>query len=314
MREPRILVVNHHHTVICGIHDLGKRIFDRLLAAGVTVAYAEAGNLEEYHDAYVKSDPDVVIVNHRDDLTPWAASGAKLGTALTVAVAHNYTWPTYTDLVDRLVAAGFDRVLALDPTVPESPDSIRTTRPLPGSPVRQVRSWPPRIGTFGFAFPHKGFQTVAGEVAKLGNATLVVHAPEAFFNGAQGGPLYGDAIFEACRSQLDPARHVMHWSGTHLPSDEVVELLARNDVNCLLYEPGQPEAGVSSALDYLVAAGRPILVSNCTMFGHAGPAVAWWPATSLGDVLADYEKREQAVLGLRDEWNRDFARLIIEQL
>lgn len=289
------------------------RILMRLREGGVSAAYAECGSLEDYWAACKKSAPNVVIINHREDLTPWAA-GATNVEAMVIAVAHNYTPETYTSFVDRLVWSGFDRVLALDPTAPGHPNSIRTTRPLPYSAIEPLRSWPPRIGTFGFAFPHKGFHTVAAEVATLDQATMIVHAPEAYFNGASGAPIYTDSLFAACRTQLAPSRHQLHWSSTHLPSDDVVALLARNDVNCLLYEPGQPEAGISSALDYLVAAGKPILVSNCSMFVHAGPSVAWWPITSLADVLADYSKREQAVHDLRDEWNRDFARLILEQL
>jgi hypothetical protein len=322
MSEPRILVVNHAHTVVCGIHDIGVRIHHRLTlvtepisdrSQGPQCGYAECASMEDYQAACSKVDPTAVIVNYRSDLMPWFRPD---DATTTIAVLHNYTHATVVAQVGTLRSMGFDRVLAMDPSLdPAAADGlIVTTRPLPWTPQETMRSAPPRIGSFGFAFPHKGFDRVAEQVQTLPAATYVLHAPEAYFNGAQGAPLYGPAIFDACAAWLIPRRHQLHMTSDHRPADDVVELLASCDVNCLLYAPGQPDAGVSSALDYLVAAGRPILVSEASMFAHAAEAVAGWPSLGLADVLDDWATWQQMVVELRTWWNRDFARNILAAL
>jgi hypothetical protein len=311
MAEPRILVVNHPHSVVCGVHDLGLRIYNRLKEVSAC-GYAECGSVADYEAAVAKTAPSHVIVNHRDDLTPWTTTWSPPG-VVTIAVAHNYEPGQPGPLVERLCAAGFDRVLMLEPDIPTDPRIIATVRPLPEWSDGHLRNHPPRIGSFGFAFPHKGFDLVAHEVATLDRATFMLHMPEAYFNGRQGQPVYGEAIFGACTEALT-AHHAMHWTSEHLPPERVVQLLAANDVNCLLYHPGQPEAGLSSALDYLIAAGRPMLLSSASMFRHVGDAAAWWPDTRLTDVLDGYEKWEARVKALRDEWGDGFAGQLVEQL
>ena len=58
--------------------------------------------------------------------------------------------------------------------------------------------------------------------------------------------------------------------------------------------PGQHNAGISSALDYLIAARRPILVTDCTMFGHARDYVSLYPGVRLGDIIDSWDEQQAA--------------------
>lgn len=276
-----ILVVNHglHH--VCGIHDLGRRLYEAI-PDNITKAYAEPANPGEYEAAVEAAAPRVVLVNYRADLMPWAR-GAD---AFSVAVAHNYEPPTLAALAHQHRSAGFDVTLALEPQCADTADVVWSGRPLP-PPLRWAGEGASvTIGSFGFAFPHKRFDLVAREVATLDDAMFRLHCPTAHFGGS---PAQTEAVAASVMAELPDPRRVTITTD-HRPALEVVRLLSQCTANALLYEPGQPDAGLSSALDYLLAAGRPILVSEASMFRHALPAAVTWPTRTLADVLADLDR------------------------
>lgn len=292
----RLLIVNHALSRVCGIHDLGLRIHRCLSASDkLDVDYAACANAIEFWSAASGGGYDAVIVNHRDDLTPWAATPLPIP---KIAVLHQYEEAT-ADARASALTDRFDWVIALDPTLkPQHPRLIAVGRPIPdwvnpmfwGFPSHAS---PPGIGSFGFAFPHKGFADVAEEMAdQCGDATYMLHMPEAYFNGAQGAPIFTDGIVKDCTERLKAGQH-LRVSTDHRPDRGVIAMLAGNEVNCLFYAPGQPDAGQSSALDYLIAARRPMLLSEASMFRSAWNAPRW-PATRLGDVLANYGHYQDA--------------------
>jgi len=269
------------------------------------VGYAACSTADEYRKARADHDPDAVIVNYRADLAPWWRQVAHEPGGVRWAVAHNYEPGNLVQHAQTIRSHGFDRVLALDPPLyagtawaEHGVDIVG--RPLPPTARTVPGDGPARIGTFGFAFPHKGFVEVAREVnMTLAEGTFDLHMPEAWFNGAEGRPLYGPAILDSCRDQIDHGgRITFHHTSNHLPSPDLVDRLGKNDVNILLYAPGQPDAGLSSALDYLIAARRPAIVTDCAMFRHGLPHVAVWPAVTLRDVLNHREQWERQATAL----------------
>lgn len=288
-----ILVVNHglHH--VCGVHDIGRRLFDAI-PDNVSKMYAEEA--QQTVEACREFVPRVVLVNYRPDLMPWIPETIRdLPCDLKVAVAHNYDSHTLAALHTRHLADGFHVTLALEPKLFDLPGVIWSGRPLP--PVSQWRGRPlnslPVIGSFGFAFGHKRFDLVARETVALNRSAIFrLHCPTAHFGGSTDQT---DAVLASVRAELADSLVDLSASLDHKPAQEVVNMLGACDVNCLLYDPGQPNAGLSSALDYLLAAGRPILVSEAAMFRHALPAAAVWPETSLADVLADADHHAVAV-------------------
>lgn len=292
----RLLVVNHAHSHVCGIHDLGLRIHRCLSASDKLdvdcAACADASEFQAVADGY-----DAVIVNHRDDLTPWAATPLPVP---KLAVLHQYEEAT-ADARAAALTDRFDWVLALDPTLRTLYHRlIAVGRPIPD---HVKPKWhrnrhddiAPRIGSFGFAFPHKGFADVAAEIVdQCEEAVYNLHMPEAYFNGAAGAPLYTDGIIADVEKHITQRPDVwLHATMTHQAETDLVGMLAVNDVNCLFYAPVQSDAGQSSALDYLIAAKRPMLLSEASMFRSAWNAPRW-PQTRLGKVLANYAHYQDA--------------------
>jgi hypothetical protein len=195
--------------------------------------------------------------------------------------------------------------------VATNPWVLVTDRPLPDTVKLGPLPNETRIGSFGFAFPHKNFPAVAAEIAITCQvATFDLHMPEAYFNGAGGRELYAPGILRQIEDIFDghPGLRI-HYTRGHLEPDEVVARLAENTVNCLFYVPGQHNAGLSSALDYLVAARRPIMVTDCKMFEHFSRACAHFPETRLRDVLDDHRFWSQQV----DAVYKDSSAAVTEQ-
>lgn len=305
----RVLVVNHSHSVVCGIHDLGKRIYGCLMHSNdLGVSYADCSTETEYRAAVALYNPGAVIVNYRADLTPWATAPVD---ATTFAVLHQYEEAT-ADIHAAELLRYFDHVLVLDPGLHPSDSRVHAVgRPIPladETTPPAIPKWLQEIGSFGFAFPHKGFAAVAAEIAdQCHNAEFNLHMPEAFFNGTNGQPLYTDGIIAACLEALAKPEFLLNHTSDHIGERGLVARLSLNDVNCLLYVPGQLDAGLSSALDYLIAARRPMLLSKADMF-RVVPDVPRWPDARLGDILADYDKYQQQADELYESMAGQFVR------
>lgn len=309
----KILVVNHAHSEVCGIHDLGRRLVHRLSASSVLdVEYLEANDRPTYRAARETFWPDIVIINYRHDLMPWVPEALNHTGALRIGIMHNYDEGTIDRRGEELLARGFDFALAFDPIARAlNPRVITTGRVLPMTVDPPQLGDFPRIGSFGFAFPHKRFDLVADAIAAAGitRGTYSLHMPEAYFNGASGGSLYAPEIVERCR-QLLPRGVELEYTSDHVNERDVVARLAANDVNCLLYEPGQTDGGRSSALDYLIAARRPILVSKAAMFSHARDVVAVWPDVSIREMSESLHTWCEAV----DRYYWENANRVVEDI
>lgn len=301
-----ILVVNHGLHQVCGVHDLGRRLY-HAIPDSIASVYVEGNDAADLVTWISSVMPRVVLVNYRADLMPWmdAAIGQASG-PLCVAVAHNYEPHTLAALHQRHQQVGFDLTLALEPQSADVPGVVWSGRPMPPPTRIEIpAAQSVTVGSFGFAFGHKRFDLVAREVAALGEpAVLRLHAPTAHFGGSDEQT---EAVVASVRAELVGSDVTLSATFNHHGSHSLVDMLARCHVNCLLYDPGQPDAGLSSALDYLLAAGRPILVSEASMFRHALPAALTWPEHRLVDVLADQDRHAVNVRERYDQLTQGYA-------
>jgi hypothetical protein len=274
----KIVVVDHDHSAACGVRDLGGRMARRLDATRI---------LTNDPAPLIGLDVDLLICNyHVAPIMPWLVPSLPSLPGIKAAILHDYTPATVAAKAAVRLAEGFDRVLVLDPDIqPADPRVIVASRFLP----ERVEPQPLpddeiRVGSFGFAMGHKGFGDVAAECVNLAEAAgrpvvYRLHAPAAHFVKAAD-------VAAGCRSILDGTAVRFEYTADHRPEGEVVDWMAGNHVNCLLYDPLVAWSGLSGALDYALAARRPILGSQSAMFRHGGQAVAQWPGHTLGDVLA----------------------------
>jgi hypothetical protein len=81
------------------------------------------------------------------------------------------------------------------------------------------------------------------------------------------------ATLEACQAAATQHPNVtLETSHEFLERDQLIVFLASNHINVLLYAPDRGLGGISSAGDWLLAAGRPFAVRRGKMFRHFAAA------------------------------------------
>jgi hypothetical protein len=271
------------------VQGLGRRIGALLVKSRrYAFRYVECDSLEQYHAALAEHRPTVAIFVYSSFLMPWVPAAITPHPPIRVAIPMNYE-PVDQCMEDH--AGVFDYLMILDSHLEtDNPRVFTVGRALPPAVTRKAEAPrdPPWIGSFGFAFGHKGFHTLAEALnANLDEAVYNLHMPEAAFNGT-GDDTHTRNILDAIRRAIDkPGVEVRHTSD-YLSERDAVKMLAQNDINCLWYHPGQANPGLASALDYVIAAQRPILLTDATNFnGFTRPGMTY-PATTFRDILNDY--------------------------
>jgi SAM-dependent methyltransferase len=231
--------------------------------------YVECADLEEFQRSADRLAPDVILVNGVPSTLPWAMNGISHGDALTAAVFHEASQSAVTGLCTW----PFDVLLCPDPTLrPRDPRAASVPRFMPG-PLLDLPP-PPEvftIGSFGFGTSGKGFDRLCALVDKQFDvARIRINIP--VHDSLEMVPSERvRAITAACRAAVTKPGIQLEF--THHFFDEVglLRFLAENTLNAFLYDD-MPGRGISSCVDYALAAGRPIAVSRSSMFRHLAGA------------------------------------------
>lgn len=303
-----VLYVNHGLAKACGVQDFGRRHANALRGGTFDLDYVEIDSVEAYAEAHARHAPDVVLFNFMPAVLGWAEDPrVRELPGVRVAVQHLYSARTLTDIADRYAHRGsFEYVVVLDPTVVTGDRRVRPMhRAIPHHrPARRDPFGPVRIGTFGFAAPHKRLDLLARLVnAAFDEAELCVHAPVGHFLGD-----YTPAVRASVEAELTKPGVVLRWASDFVSETEVVDRLGQNDVNAFLYELNQDEPGVSSSLDYAVAAERPLLLSDCALFSYADPFAYRTPGDNLEDMVKN--RYDEATARARALLDREAGRLL----
>jgi hypothetical protein len=291
--RPTILVVNHNKTDACGVYQHGKRMVDILQGSEkYRFVGVRCDDEEAYAEVFKAHMPAVCIYNYYPGtmdwchkVLGWTVLAWDRARTLHVGMAHEVT---HADA--HTPRPPFKRWIVTDPSFPASDIYFKTVRPLP---KYEGRGYPPqnhvRIGTFGYAFPNKGFERVMGAAFEEFGAdvTIRLHVTRPHFDGGTG-ERYIRALTEWADRCADPAR----WPGLphvelttdHWDDDTLLSWLASNHLNCLFYDPN-PGRGISSAVDWCVAAGRPLAITQSEQFRHITDTIRPWPEWSLRESL-----------------------------
>jgi SAM-dependent methyltransferase len=122
------------------------------------------------------------------------------------------------------------------------------------------------VGSFGFATPSKCFDHVVTLVKReFEDATIRFNIPSSSFCDPEGSE--ARKIAKDCMDMVSGTGIRVEVFHEFLPPQKLVDFLAENTINIFCYtdENGR---GVSSAVDFAVASGRPFGVSDGTMFRH----------------------------------------------
>lgn len=281
----KVFLVNHHFSKQCGVYGHGARVAKILLPSTRHEYHnIEANDPHEMNMAIeTHGKPDVIVFNFHPATQGWAEGWerSKPRGIVTVGTIHEGNHPS---LFDGRIPTTFQQWIWHDPSlelIRDLPVNVHwTPRPLPvftgerlpyGQPLFSSEQLHPsgdfRIGTCCFAFGGKGFEEAIAYARAIGYR-LRIHAPEAFFGGSPGVENPYIESFKADDVEV---------STDFKTEDELVNWLVGNDMNALFY-PYNWGRGISSAADFLVAAGRPMVLSSSNQFRHIHQASGKWPA------------------------------------
>jgi SAM-dependent methyltransferase len=122
------------------------------------------------------------------------------------------------------------------------------------------------VGSFGFGTPSKCFDHVVALVKReFSEATIRFNIPAAAFGDPEG--IEARKIAETCSQMVEGTRITLEVSHEFLTPEQLVDFLGENTINIFCYTDDRGR-GISSAVDFAVASGRPFGVSDGTMFRH----------------------------------------------
>lgn len=263
----KILLINHKISKFCGIYAHGVRMASILKNSQQhNFIYCECNSLVDL-DANINTfSPEVIIYNYTEGLLPWAKNiKIKYPKIKHLALCH--------DVIQQEIDSGhkiegFDFRIALDPTLRTNSRWFTSVRPLFNHARTEFKKNSiPTIGSFGFYFPHKNFPQLINLVRQQFNTAIIrLHITKAHFSSDSTKNEF-DSFKLWAEKTLENTNIKLQITSEFISDEEQIDFLSENDVNVFLYSQNFG-MGPSSAIDYAVAAGRPIIINDSYQFNH----------------------------------------------
>ena len=251
----------------CGIGLIGNLIGRTLLDNNdYNFSLVFSDDLHQIGRSIKKVDPVAVIYNSHIYSTPWLEDPALreyFPNIIHIKLDHEVTQET-VDNFRPSEGNGWRYMVANAPGCVGTDNFFITNRLLPATPtVSYVEPPKPIIGFQGFGAPYKGIARLAAQVQKeFDEAVIRLHMPNSYYidrDGAQARERVAEVKSIITKPGID-----IEVSNELLETQEVVNLLAQNTINCYFYDH-MPGSGIASSTDYALAARRPIAVTRSTM-------------------------------------------------
>jgi glycosyltransferase involved in cell wall biosynthesis len=226
---------------------------------GILATYLECGSGEGLRENLRRGIFDVAIYNHHTHTMGWMSqdviNNASQYVKRQFCISGHDQTAEFSDIKNIIP----------DPTGIDSDKNKYTGRILPNYPVDSSLIEIPTIGSFGFGFPEKNFDRLADIVNnEFERAKIRIHITASDFGDPSGR--LASVVLSQIQSKIKAGIEVELSCG-FLSQQELVMWLSKNSVNCFLYND-QPGRGISSAVDFALAARRPIAITNSSMFRH----------------------------------------------
>jgi hypothetical protein len=255
----KVLLVNHSQQR-CGVYQYGKRMADILLTDNRYISkYIEADDQETFFKNVSEFNPDVIVYNWHNATLSWFTPKISYQVKAKQLILHHEDNIPYhlnsnaiimTDMSENKVA----RIYGLQ-------------RPLFDFPLPEIKNNEIlTVGSFGFGFENKGFEKICVKVCEeYDEAIINLHITAAFFGDRLG--VMTQKISDQCKNSITKPNIQLNITNHFIPDKDLIDFLGNNDVNLFLYAY-EDNRGLSSAIDYAAASGKPFGVSNSSMFRH----------------------------------------------
>ncbi|MEO7264351.1 MAG: hypothetical protein ABIW38_05530, partial [Ferruginibacter sp.] len=287
-----------HKPKRCGVYDFGKNVFDCIKASQkFDFVKAECSSLNELFAAIETNKPEIIIYNYHPSVLPWITDKVFKGInrnnvshvkAIQIGIIHEVTQELADNATsyhnkfipgpfNRKLNSLFDFYIAADPTLLlKNPFVFKTGRLIQTYHTETTDPAITTIGSFGFGTPNKGFEDLVARVQEeFDEAIINFNIPTADFDDPQGEN--ARKIAAECRSLIRKPGIQLNINHDFLSQSELLNFLSGNSMNCFFYKDKNGR-GISSAVDYALAANKPLAITNCPMFRHV---LAYAPEVSI---------------------------------
>jgi hypothetical protein len=262
--------------------------------------YCECNSLDDLNESIKTFNPNCIIYNYTEGLMPWAKNiKTKYPNIQHLALCHDVVQQEI-DLGYKI--DGFDFRIALDPTLKTNSKWFTSVRPLFGYALKNSsRNKIPTIGSFGFYFPHKNFAQLINIVKQQYEKAIIrLHITKAHFS-SDGTKNEFDKFKIWAKETLEKTQIQLYITSEYISDQQQINFLSENDVNIFLYSQNFG-MGPSSAIDYAVAAGKPIIISESYQFNHVKTKL---PSIINTNIQHAIDSGNSNVLELQNEWSED---------
>lgn len=269
----------------CGVYDLGCRHYGAISnTKKYEILYCEINTIQHYLNVCEQESPDAVIFNYMDCTLPWVSRDILKYKCVKYCIPHYFKENNLTSFKNEI----FDYYIILDKNSKTDSVCWKTNRPLINFNNNNVsKNLIPKIGSFGFAFTHKNFHKIVRHVNEsFDNAEINFYMTRAYYDAAVNQT---NDVIQSCLNEINHSGISINFTTDFLPEAEVIKNLNKNDINILFYESYQ-DVGISSSLDYLVSAQKPILISESSMFRSFSDQLPTFPSVSVKDIFEEYDK------------------------
>jgi len=245
----------------CGVYQYGLRVKQNL--GDLITSYHEIETMGDY-TALDLSDAELVLFNYIRTGAPdgplawlddWHLARLRMQGKIPCQLYHAF--PTLQ----------FDYYFHQSPIWNNTDKVFSLPRPLP-EPATSDPEMPdvPVVGSFGLANDDKNFPKIIRLVSdQFAKAKVRINFTNGYYGDASGET--AKRIHDECVSTTIHSGIELEITNRFLPESQMVEFLRGNDLNVFMYYH-DGFGGISSVIDYAIAARRPFAIGTSNMFDH----------------------------------------------
>lgn len=249
----------------CGVYQYGNNIFTEISKINnLNSKIIDVANQHEYQKAVSQNKPEAVIFNYYPATMPWLNSTiTKSLNSKRLGFLHEMNEQIVSELNNEL----FDMHIVPDPTLNSNRKDVFQAPRLVKNycnyfPEPEI----PTFGSFGFGFANKGFERIIDLVQdEYDIANIKFMMP--FNEVVEKNGNFAREVAEKCRARVRKKGINLIINHDFLPEKDLINSLAQNTANIFLYDETIGK-GISSVLEYAIAARRPLIINRCPMFRH----------------------------------------------
>lgn len=258
----RVLFCNTHERA-CGVNQYGSNLY-AVLCDSERIHWDYYGGASAPPMGTLKRF-DVIVYNWQGLIGGWMSAAPIQHMGKQVLVYHDLD----------ILSHQWDAILFSDPTMQAHDNWHPIGRPIPHYVpiINPIMNRGPTVGVHGFCGAWAN-QVVQRVIQEFEYGLVRLHLPYSRFCDPNGDQ--ARSMAETCRGMTSGTGINLEVSHDFLPQRELLDWLARNDVNAYMRNVGVPWRGVSSALDVALAARKPIAIDKCSGFRHlfgASPSI-----------------------------------------